>query len=100
MATYEEILNREFTHEYLKKYDDGEDLTKYNTFKKFLELYAERTIYFISMYKHTTIDILSILLTDKLFIVLNDQLSLDDVKPYFFKIKEDYLSSMISKLYE
>ena len=86
MATYEEILNREFTHEYLKKYDDGEDLTKYNTFKKFFELYVERTTYLFLMYKYlmykyTTIDILSIALADKSFIVLNDPL---------FKIKEDY----------
>ena len=99
MATYEEILNREFTHEYLKKYDDGEDLTKYNTLKKIIELYVERATYFLLMYKYTTINILSTTKIDKLIIVLDDQLALDDVKPYFNKIKEDYFSKLSNKKY-
>ena len=99
MATYEEILNRKITHEYLKKYDDGDDLTKYNTFKKFLDLYVKRATYIFFTNERIIIDMVSTTKLNKLIIVLNDQLALDDVKPYIKKIEEDYFSNMISKFF-
>ena len=81
MATYEEMLYREIKHENLKKYDDGDDMTKFYAFKKIIDTYMENVKIIFLMNQYQTMN--------RLYCIIDDKITKINISSHIDKLVED-----------